>query len=106
MKIIAHRGNMDGPNPVQENHPDYITKALQLNFDVEVDVWFLDGKFYLGHDAPQYEIEKSFLRNDRFWCHAKDIFSLEAMLENNMICFWHQNDDVTLTSSGHIWTYP
>jgi hypothetical protein len=21
-------------------------------------------------------------------------------------CFWHQEDDVTLTSMGYLWTYP
>ena len=25
---------------------------------------------------------------------------------NNIHCFWHQNDDYTLTSQGLIWTYP
>jgi len=29
------------------------------------------------------------------------------MLENKKIhCFWHQEDDVQLTSKGFIWTYP
>ena len=29
------------------------------------------------------------------------------MLNNNNIhCFFHQEDDVTLTSKGYIWTYP
>ena len=32
MKLISHRGNLKGPNPEQENHPDYIWDALsQLN---------------------------------------------------------------------------
>ena len=28
------------------------------------------------------------------------------MLEDNIHCFWHQEDDVTLTSEGYMWTYP
>jgi hypothetical protein len=28
------------------------------------------------------------------------------MLKQNINCFWHQEDDFTLTSSGFIWTYP
>lgn len=29
------------------------------------------------------------------------------MLEQNIKnCFWHQEDDYALTSSGYIWTYP
>ena len=28
------------------------------------------------------------------------------MIENNVHCFWHQEDDYTLTTKGYIWTYP
>lgn len=28
------------------------------------------------------------------------------MIENDIHCFWHQEDDYTLTSKGYIWTYP
>jgi hypothetical protein len=55
MILISHRGNISGPNPEQENHPDYIWAAIQAGYDVEVDVWFENGKFMLGHDEPQYE---------------------------------------------------
>jgi hypothetical protein len=106
LKLISHRGNLDGPNPTQENHPDYLTKALQLGFDVELDVWYRAGEVHLGHDAPQYTTTLQFLKNDKFWCHAKDLAALELMLENNIHCFWHQDDDFTLTSKGYIWTYP
>ena len=103
MMIISHRGNLDGPNELQENHPDYIKKAL-LETEVEVDVWCVNGKLVLGHDNPQYEINKDFL-TDRMWCHAKNIDALEYMLENDIHCFWHQEDDCSLTSRGYIWTY-
>ena len=33
MKLIAHRGNIEGPNPLKENDPEYIDIALiNLNF--------------------------------------------------------------------------
>jgi len=28
------------------------------------------------------------------------------LLNKNIHCFFHQEDDVTLTSKGYIWTYP
>ena len=41
------------------------------------------------------------------WCHAKNLEALKIMLSYSDIhCFWHQEDDVTLTSRGYIWTYP
>ena len=46
MIYISHRGNIDGPDTGKENSPDYIIKALSLGFDVEIDVWFKDDKFY------------------------------------------------------------
>ena len=106
MKFIAHRGNTNGPKPDLENSPDYILKAVNLGYDIEVDVWWKDDKWYLGHDEPQYEIDVTFLRNKKFWCHAKDIDALMVMLRNGIHCFWHQEDDCTLTSEGFIWTYP
>ena len=33
---------------------------LDLGYYVEIDVWFIDEKLYLGHDYPQYETNLSF----------------------------------------------
>ena len=108
MIYIAHRGNIRGPNPDQENHPDYLKTAIKEGYQVEVDVWFLDGVFILGHDHPQYEVHKSFFSNKNFWVHAKDIKTLHALMTHgNLVhCFFHDKDDCTLTSRGWIWTYP
>jgi hypothetical protein len=106
MILISHRGNVNGRNPDKENSPDYILEASQ-QFDVEIDVWSIDGKLYLGHDGPTYLTDEKFLTNDKFWCHAKNLDALVAMLNNDRIhCFWHQEDDVTLTSRNYLWTYP
>ena len=95
-----------GPNPLRENSPDYIEKALKLGFDVEIDVWHRNGQFYLGHDKPQYKVESSFLKNRNFWCHAKNLEALDEMLKKKIHCFWHQNDEYTLTSKGIVWAFP
>lgn len=105
MIFIAHRGNLYGKNKL-ENNPSFIDKALKLGYNVEIDVWKIGDKIFLGHDSPEYEVENSYLLNDNFWCHAKNLESLEWMLENNIRCFWHQEDDFTLTSDKIIWTYP
>ncbi len=105
MILISHRGNLTGPNPEHENSPSYIVMASH-NFNVEIDVWF-DNGFYLGHDKLTYPIDVDFLINPKFWCHAKNLEALAEMLKTNKIhCFWHQQDDVTLTSEQYIWTYP
>lgn len=105
-KFISHRGNIEGPTSL-ENSPPYVLNALDLGFDVEIDVWHHRDRLWLGHDAPQYPIDVTFLYHNGLWCHAKNIESLKLMLEDSKIhCFWHQNDDVTLTSKNYIWTYP
>ena len=52
MKLISHRGNIKEPNPKMENSPSYIDIAISSGYDVEIDIRFIDGKFYLGHDDP------------------------------------------------------
>lgn len=107
MIIISHRANLDGINKDTENNPNQILKCLDYGFDVEIDVWSIGDKFFLGHDEPQYEIDYTFLQNDKLWCHAKNNESLKKMIDNKKInCFWHQNDDYTLTSKNFIWVYP
>lgn len=105
MILISHRGNISGPNK-SENNPFFIDKAVNLGYNVEVDVWKIDNKIFLGHDKPEYEVKEEFLKNDNFWCHAKNLESLHWMLKNNIRCFWHEGDDFTLTSNSVIWTYP
>jgi hypothetical protein len=107
MRLIAHRGNINGPNPETENNPNYVSIIIGNGFDVEIDVWYIKNQLWLGHDYPQYKIDESYLKNDKLWCHAKSITSFNHMLEiGNIHCFFHQNDDVTLTSQGFLWTYP
>jgi len=106
MFYISHRGNIFGPNKKNENKIDYIKNALDLGFDVEIDVWYHKNNFYLGHDEPQFKTNESFLLTKEFWCHAKNFEALVNLKKIKSNYFWHQEDDYILTSSGYIWTYP
>jgi len=103
--LISHRGNISGTS-VLENNPTYLDKAVNLGYNVEVDVWKIGHKIYLGHDGPEYQVKKDYLKNENFWCHAKNLNALHWMLQEEILCFWHQEDDYTMTSNGFIWTYP
>lgn len=109
MKLISHRGNINGRNPEFENNPNYIQVAIEKGYDVEIDVWRKDGYIFLGHDYPQFKINYDWLLNriDHFWVHCKDISSLEFFSNDSSFnYFWHEEDTVTLTSHGYIWAYP
>jgi hypothetical protein len=107
MKLISHRGNLIGPN-VLENSPKFLIQAIEKGFDVEVDIRLIDKKWYLGHDNPEYEITESFIEeiNNFTWFHCKNLEALHTFDKNNHKFFWHQTDDFSLTSNGYIWTYP
>jgi hypothetical protein len=106
-KLISHRGNLEGPNPEHENSPRYVMDTINRGFECEVDVWKVGDTFYLGHDTAQYPITLDFLRDERLWCHAKNTEALEALLQyRNIHCFWHEEDQYTITSKGYIWAYP
>ena len=105
MKLIAHRGNIDGPSEL-ENHPIHVKETILKGLDCEVDVWLKDGEYFLGHNEPIYDVSRAFLKHRRLWCHAKNLEALSEMLQDGIHCFWHEDDDATLTSQGYIWTYP
>ena len=106
MIIISHRGNLYGPDKTRENTVDSINECLSLGFDVELDVWAHGQHVFLGHDKPTIQIESSFLKNEKLWCHAKNLDSLYFMIEHDINCFWHENDKYTITNRNIIWTFP
>ena len=103
MILISHRGNINGKKE-GENEPRYVFDAMDAGYNVEVDIWYVDNKLYLGHDKPQYHIQAPFIGDSRIWCHAKNLEAIVEMKKfdawylKNIHYFWHRKDDVTLTS--------
>jgi hypothetical protein len=106
MKLIAHRGLLNGPDVNLENRPEQIELALSRGFDCEVDLWVVNSEFYLGHDRPDYAIDKKFLDKFGLWIHAKNLAALRWLTDTSLWYFWHEEDNYTLTSNKFIWTYP
>jgi hypothetical protein len=105
---ISHRGNINGKNPHLENNPSYIDEAIDLGYDVEIDLWFIDGRTYLGHDGPQYEVDDEWFANraNKLWVHCKNTDSLNWIRNTILHYFWHEEDTLTLTSKQYMWVYP
>jgi len=110
MIYIAHRGNINGPDHINENKPEYLLDTIAKGFYVETDLWMINNLLYLGHDKPQYQINIDFLLQikDNLFCHCKNIEALHFLIKcyNEIECFFHDNDECVLTSKNHIWNYP
>jgi len=112
MILISHRGNLEGKNTERENHPDYIDEAISKGYDVEIDVWYEDGKLLLGHDEPQYEVSLEWLENrsPSLWIHCKNMDALSYFNEygdtksSQFNYFSHDVDMGVLTSHNYIWS--
>ena len=50
--ILAHRGNINGPVPLEENRLPMVRRALRRGWGLEIDIRrTAAGHFYLSHDA-------------------------------------------------------
>lgn len=113
MVLISHRGNINGKQEENENKPSYIAQAISKGYDCEVDFWFVKGKFALGHDKPQYDIPIEFIESyyRHLWIHCKNYDALSKLIEIDrggvyLNYFWHDTDDVVITSQGYMWANP
>ena len=108
MILISHRGNTTGKIEQAENRPDYIDEAIAFGYDVEIDVRYIDGDLYLGHDEPEYPTTLNWIRErgDKLWIHCKNHTTIEHLHQTDLNYFWHDVDDMTITSHGFIWAHP
>jgi len=106
MKFISHRGNINGREWERENRMDYIYEALEKGFDVEIDVWYSDNQWWLGHDEPLYKTGTSIFKNKKIWVHVKNPHAFQKIKEIKPChYFWHDGDDYALTSKGIVWCH-
>ena len=105
MRIISHRGNIRGSVLGRENAPSYIDCALGNGYDVEIDVWSVDGEFWLGHDEPQYKVTWNWFlkRQENLWMHCKNVQAAKDCQGIQSFC--HNGDPYSYTSNGKIWLH-
>jgi hypothetical protein len=103
---ILHRGLKYGTDPLLENQETLLWKRLQEGWDVEIDVWCIDGLWWLGHDKPSAILQnRDLLLHPRAWIHCKNLEALSSMPDGAHY-FTHNSDPATLTSNKYIWYYP
>lgn len=109
MKIISHRGNITGRKIDRENAPSYIDSAISSGYEVEVDIRYIKGSFWLGHDFAAFEVSDTWIkkRKNLLWFHCKDLESAIALsnVDEKITYFCHANDPYTVISNGFIWVH-
>tara|TARA_B100000900_G_C20526668_1_gene694474 strand:- start:763 stop:1206 length:444 start_codon:yes stop_codon:yes gene_type:complete len=108
MKLIAHRGNTNGPNLKRENTQSYIDESIGKGYDVEIDVWVVKGELFLGHDEPISMVDLEWLlgRSKNLWIHCKNFNSLQFLLNYDQLkLFFHEEERYTIISNGLIWAH-
>jgi len=116
MKIIAHRGNLNGPDPATENTIAQLLRAINEGFEIELDTWYHKGGIYIGHDGPKNKISYTQLLEltESGWIHWKneaiiDFFAFAVggfVPVSNQRYFCHDKEPFTKTLNGCYWLYP
>ena len=107
MLLISHRGNLTAIAPELENTPAYIQNAIDLGYDVELDVWYNNG-FFLGHDKPEYPIDFQWLyaRKSNLWVHTKNFAALRELIDMDLRVFFHEKEKHTIINNCNIiWSH-
>ena len=113
-KFIAHRGNVSGRFVPDENKPERIDELNAKGVGCEIDVWYTQGSWFLGHDEPQHNVSFEWLMKSlplRLY-HCKNAAALDKLhlecgrLGYEVNLFYHTVEDYAITSRGHIVVHP
>ncbi len=110
--FIAHRGLTSGPSSRNENNKETLLSRAKMGLYSECDIWYIDGKFFLGHDTPSESISTEELCTPYLWLHAKNKEAYEQLLHIrnsygiNLRVFWHTTEDYVLTTHNDCIVFP
>jgi len=96
MVILAHRANLEGPNPKLENSLEATQRALELGFGIETDLRRdTDRQFYISHDLQPRTQENDFGRFSELFRKFND-----RVIAMNVKELGYEENLVSLQSSG------
>jgi hypothetical protein len=109
---IAHRGLIDGPNHQAENSMTTTTEWCRQGRASEIDIWWHQGRFWIGHDEPREPVSPECLHSEYLWIHAKNpegLYHLQKLSNEKgwgLRIFYHTDEDYVLTTTGDTIIYP
>lgn len=107
MILYSHRGNLNKRDIDNENKPLIIDKAINKGFRVEVDIRYINGSYWLGHDNPEYKVSLDWIvdRRNELLIHCKNLRSIYELSNcaYRLAYFAHKKDQYSLINNGLIW---
>jgi hypothetical protein len=103
---IAHRALIAGPDHKKENSIQTISSRCQQGLSSEIDIWFHEEEFWIGHDAPRERVTLEFLTSEFLWIHAKNgeaFYKLQKISNEKGLglrIFYHTQEHYALTTLG------
>ncbi len=106
MIVIAHRGNVSGPEDGNENKEKYLKSAINQGFMIEVDLWAgLDLVPSLGHERQSAvrttsEFLNSIAAMTFFHCkNLQAVYYLSTYIHNPRWFIHHADESVAISNS-------
>jgi hypothetical protein len=109
--FIAHRGLTNGPDKMKENSLEIIKQHILFGMYVELDIWYVDNRLYLGHDKPEILVELKDIVSKYCWIHTKNKEALEYLMAKrkegiDIQIFWHTTENYCITTNNNIIVFP
>jgi hypothetical protein len=110
---VYHRGNSARDLSV-ENNPKKLLELVRRGRHIELDIWTVGNKLFVGHDRPDVEVTYDWLLavEPRALIHCKDGRTF-SVLRRYFACrgiaanlFYHTSEDYALSTGGWVITYP
>lgn len=112
MIVISHRGNLTGPSS-KENTLEAWKEFCELKITknvvtyCELDLWYHNGTYWLGHDQPVQGIDSGLLWDMAIVWHCKNFAACKHLSwQSEGHFFFHEDDPYTITSKGWVWAAP
>lgn len=103
---VAHRGLTEGANKELENSVTTIQERCEKGLSTEIDIWWHNEGFWIGHDEPREPVNAEFLNSEFLWIHAKNegaFYHLQRYSNENGLglrIFYHTDEHYALTTTG------
>jgi hypothetical protein len=107
MKLISNKGNLNGISE-NENKPEFIENAINLGYDVKIDLWLQDNQLYLGSSKPEFKLDIDWFEkfHQKLWLDCHDLTIIDRFYDldpmgTKLNYFYIHKDPIARTSKWY-----